>query len=272
MMRSAAASTPNPPRAGEALRAAGLDRLDAEVLLAHVLGRDRAALHAAPEQRLTAAQAARFAALAARRRAGEPVAYLTGRRAFRWLELTVDERVLIPRPETEGLVEAALTLPAGARVVDVGTGSGAVGLALAHERPDLEVVATDCSAPALAVARANAARLRLRVELRQADLLEGIEGRLDAVVSNPPYVPAGERLARDVDAYEPAEALRAGPDGLAVIRRLVPRAAARAPFVALEVGAGQAGAVTELCRAAGYADVEARRDLAGIERIVVARR
>jgi release factor glutamine methyltransferase len=262
-MRSAAGS-PLPPTATD-----GLARLDAELLLAEVLGTTREELYRrAPE--LTPAERERFAALAARRRAGEPVAYLLGRKGFRWLELAVDRRVLVPRPETEGLVEAALGLPRGARVVDVGTGSGAVALALKHERPDFDVVGSDVSADALAVARANGARLGLDVEWVQADLLDG--RRFDAVVSNPPYVEDGAELPVDVAGYEPALALRGGPDGLDVIRRLVPAASAAAPFLALEVGAGQADAVRSLCRDGGFAEVDVRPDLAGIERIVVARR
>jgi release factor glutamine methyltransferase len=242
------------------------------VLLAHVLGGDRAGLIADSARPMTEEELERFRSLAARRLLGEPVAYLVGRREFRWISLAVDGRVLIPRPETELLVEAALGLPVGARVVDVGTGSGAVALALASERPDLRVVAVDVSASALVVARENAARLSLTVSLAGGDLLDAVSGPIDAVVSNPPYVRDDEVLPRDVAAFEPSLALRAGPDGLDVIRRLVPAAAARAPFLALEVGAGQAGAVAELCREAGYSSLEVRPDLAGIERVVVARR
>jgi release factor glutamine methyltransferase len=251
---------------------AGLERLDAEVLLADALRCTRADLFAQGDRAMTEDEMGRFRSLAARRLDGEPVAYLVGRRDFRWLSLAVDPRVLIPRPETEHLVEAALSLPSGARVVDVGTGSGAVALALASERPDLEVVAVDVSADALDVARANAAALGLAVTFAGGDLLDEVAGRVDAVVSNPPYVKDGDELPRDVAAFEPSLALRAGPDGLDVIRRLVPAAAARAPFLALEVGAGQAGAVAELCRAAGYAEIEVVPDLAGIERVVVGRR
>jgi release factor glutamine methyltransferase len=249
-----------------------LDRLDAEVLLAETLSVSRADLIAEPARSMTEEELGRFRGLAARRASGEPVAYLVGRRDFRWISMAVDPRVLIPRPETEHLVEAALGLPSGARVVDVGTGSGAVALALASERPDLEVVAVDVSADALDVARANAALLGLAVTFAGGDLLDEVAGRVDAVVSNPPYVRDSEELPRDVAAFEPSLALRAGPDGLDVIRRLVPAAAARAPFLALEVGAGQAGAVAELCRDAGYAEIEVVPDLAGIERVVVARR
>jgi release factor glutamine methyltransferase len=259
------------------LAAAGVDtpRLDAEVLLADVLGADRALLVAHPCRPLDPAQARRFQAAVRRRREREPVAYITGRRGFRALELQVDPRVLVPRPETEHLVEAALGLPPGARVVDVGTGSGAVALALAAERPDLEVLATDASAGALAVAEANARRLGLAITLLEGDLLAPVEGEVDAVVANPPYVAEADRAALmpEVARWEPAEALFAGEDGLAVIRRLLPQAAAAgARFVALEVGAGQAEAVEALARAAGFADVERVRDLAGHERVVVGRR
>jgi release factor glutamine methyltransferase len=252
--------------------AAGLQtpRLDAQVLLAHVLGVDRSALFLSPGRELTPDEAGRFRDLVTRRwREREPVAYLVGTKGFRRLELAVDRRVLVPRPETEHLVEAALDLPAGARVVDVGTGSGAVALALKDERPDLRLVATDTSADALDVARANAQRLGLDVEFLQGDLLEPVRGAVDAVVSNPPYVGAGAELAPEVARHEPVGALFAGDDGLDVVRRLV--AQARAPFLAMEIGAGQAAAVAALCREAGFAAVDVVRDLAGIERVVVAR-
>ena len=256
-----------------ALSAAGIDtpRLDAEVLLAHALGVDRAALIIEPERPVEGG-AVRAFQTAVRRRAfdREPVAYITGVKGFRHLELQVDRRVLIPRPETETLVEAALDLPQSARVVDVGTGSGAVALALKDERPDLAVTATDVSEDALAVARANAARLGLDVTFVCADLLEGV-GEVDAVVSNPPYVEDGADLPPEIARHEPAEALYAGLDGLAVVRRLVAQAGERgAAFLALEVGAGQALAVEQLARAAGFGRTERRADLAGIERVVAA--
>jgi release factor glutamine methyltransferase len=250
-----------------ALTAAGCEtaRLDAEVLLAAAMGVDRAAVISSPDRGLAPAEARRFQEYARRRTQREPVAYILGRKGFRRLELEVDPRVLIPRPETEHVVEAALDLPAGARVVDVGTGSGAIALALADERPDIDVVATDISPGALAVARANAARLGLDVEFLQGDLLEPVSGRVDAVVSNPPYVSVNDRLAPEIDRYEPAEALYAGGDGLDVVRRLA--AATRdVPFVAVEVGEGQAAAVGEL-----FGATEIVRDLAGIERVVVRR-
>jgi release factor glutamine methyltransferase len=246
-------------------------RLDAEVLLAAAMGVDRAVLISNPERGLEPSEARTFQDYARRRAQREPVAYILGRKGFRRLELAVDPRVLIPRPESEHVVEAALALPAGARVVDVGTGSGAIALALADERPDLEVLGTDTSPGALAVARANAARLGLAVEFMEGDLLSAVDGRIDAVVSNPPYVRARERLAPEIARFEPTEALYAGEDGLDAYRRLVP-AAAGASFVALEVGAGQADDVGALLRASGFESIEVMPDLAGIERVVVARR
>jgi release factor glutamine methyltransferase len=256
-----------------ALTAAGVDtpRLDAEVLLAHALGAGRTALYVDPDREVAGAAARTFQDLVRRRAADrEPVAYLVGRRGFRHLELAVDRRVLVPRPESELLVEVGLELPPGARVVDVGTGSGAVALALKHERPDLEVRATDVSEDALAVARANASRLGLDVAFARADLFEG---GADAVLSNPPYVPDAAPLPPEVARHEPPGAVRGGADGLSVVRRLVARAGATgAGLLAVEVGEGQPPAVAELARQAGFAGIEIRRDLAGIERIVVARR
>jgi release factor glutamine methyltransferase len=258
-----------------ALSAAGVDtpRLDAEVLLAYVLGTDRLRL-AVDRERPVEGPAVRAFQDAVRRRAvgREPVAYITGMRGFRRIDVGVDPRVLIPRPETEELVEAALELPPRARVVEVGTGSGAVALALKDERGDLEVLATDVSEGALAVARANATRLGLDVRFLHADLLEGVPGA-DAVLSNPPYVEDGTALEPEIARHEPAGALFAGPDGLAVIRRLAAQAG-RSParLLALEVGIGQAPAVAVLVRDAGFDAVEIRRDLAGIERVVIGRR
>jgi release factor glutamine methyltransferase len=258
-----------------ALKAAGCDtpQLDAELLLAAAMGTDRAAVVAGPERPVEPDAARRFMEYAARRREREPVAYILGNKAFRSIELAVDPRVLIPRPETEHLVEAVLDLPDGARVCDVGTGSGAIALALASERPDLRVVATDASGEALDVARANAVRLGVDVELHHGDLLADVAGPLDAIVSNPPYVEDGAELAPEIVRYEPALALRAGPGGLDVIRRLLPAAGAtEARVVALEIGAGQAAAVGALMREAGFGDASVVRDLAGIERVLVGRR
>jgi release factor glutamine methyltransferase len=206
----------------------------------------------------------------------EPVAYILGRRHFRRLEMTVDPRALIPRPETELLVEVALALPRGSRVLDVGTGSGAVALALKEERPDLHVTGSDISGGALELARSNAERLGLDVRLLSADLLEGITDEFVAVISNPPYVPDGDRpaLAPEILRHEPASALFAGVDGLDAIRSLIDQAAARdsVRLLALEVGSGQAPAVGGLMREAGFPVVRSERDLAGIERVVVGER
>jgi release factor glutamine methyltransferase len=257
------------------LRDAGCDtpRLDAELLLADALGTTRTQLHLAPERELTLRESDRFAELLRRRRAREPVAYVLRKRAFRYIELRVDARVLVPRPESEGLVETGLRLPPGARVVDVGTGSGAIALALKHERPDLEVLGADVSHDALALARENAHALGLDVTFVHSDLLDGVEGELDAVLSNPPYVAKRDlgTLQPEVIA-EPDVAVFGGHDGFEIVRRLVPAAVQRAPLVAIEVGMGMAQTVGAMLREAGAATVEVQRDLAGIERVVVGRR
>ncbi len=250
-------------------------RLDAELLLSAAVGVSREALVTGPERELEPGQARLFRDLVTRRsRDGEPVAYLLGRRGFRWIELEVDRRVLVPRPETELLVEAALGLPAGSRVLDVGTGSGAVALALKQERPDLEVTASDISAEAIAVAAANRDRLGLDVRIEQADLLDGLGAGWDAILANPPYVAEGDRaqLPREL-SHEPDGALFAGPDGLAVIRRLLPAAAAtEAALLAVEVGEGQADGVAAMAVAAGFGEAAILDDLAGIGRVVAATR
>lgn len=275
-----------PPSAGAALRwataelaAAGCEtpRLDAELLLADSLGVVRERLHSEPDGVLDQAVTARFAGAVGRRGAGrEPVAYILGRRPFRDLELTVDRRALIPRPETEHLVESALRLPAGWRVLDVGTGCGAVALALAMERPDLEVHGSDLSRPALELAGENSRRLGLDVRWHHADLLEGAREDHRAVVANLPYVADGERgsLAPEILRHEPHDALFAGADGLNAIRRLAAQLTVRrgVRFVALEVGAGQGPAVSRLLRDSGFGHVRSERDLAGIERVVAGER
>jgi release factor glutamine methyltransferase len=261
-----------------ALQAAGVDtpRLDAEVLLAHVLGLDRARLVIDSDRAVEGGSVRAFQD-AVRRRAisREPVAYITGVRGFRRLDLHVDGRVLIPRPETETLVEAALELPHGARVVDVGTGSGAIALAIAQERQGVRVTGIDNSPDAIDVARTNAERNGLEVEFMIADLIVG--GPYDLIVSNPPYVRESEwaGLAPEITLYEPREALLAGPDGLDVIRDLVPAAAdalVRGGMLAVEVGQGQSRAVEALFEKAGLRAVETDRDLAGIPRVVRGRR
>lgn len=260
----------------DALRAAGVEspRLDAELLLAEATGWERARLAADADAGVPAAAARRFGEMVRRRLRREPVAYILGRRGFRNIELQVDRRVLIPRPETELLVELALELRPR-RVLDMGTGSGAIALAIAAEIPGCELLASDTSTAALEVARANAARLGLaeRVEFHET-MLPLEPPRLDLIVANLPYVAEFEwaELEPEVTKWEPREALLAGPDGLDVIRAAVAVAAPLAPSLALEVGAGQAPAVSELLFAAGFAMVETRPDLAGIPRVVWGRK
>jgi release factor glutamine methyltransferase len=259
-----------------AIGAAGCEtpRLDAEVLLAHTLGvtRERLLLD---RDLVVAGAAVREFQDAVRRRAveREPVAYIVGRRGFRRLELLVDRRALVPRPETELLVEMGLALGWDTRVLDVGTGSGAVALALKDERPDLHVTGSDVSEDAIALARANGRWLSLDVDWLRADLLNGVPDEFDAVLSNPPYVADGERgaLAPEILRHEPARALFAGVDGLTAIRALLAQVSERrgVATVALEVGVGHAPTVGELVRAAGFRKVRSERDLAGIERVVV---
>jgi release factor glutamine methyltransferase len=256
----------------DALGAAGVDtpRLDAELLLAEATGWDRARLAAEPEAGVPPAAARLFGEMVRRRLRREPVAYILGHRGFRHIELTVDRRVLIPRPETELLVELALELRPK-RVLDMGTGSGAIALAIAAELPGCELIATDTSAAALEVARDNAERLGLsdRVEFVEA-MLPADPGEFDLIVANLPYVAESEwgGLEPEVTKWEPREALLAGPDGLDLIRAAIPVAATAAPALGLEVGAGQAAAVSELLFEAGFARVETRPDLAGIPRVV----
>jgi len=250
-----------------AIAAAGSDTpdLDAQLLLAHALGVDRAALIMDPDRAVEGPAIRTFQDMVRRRSVERvPVAYLLGTKGFRHIDIAVDPRVLVPRPETELLVEVGLTLPHGARVHDACTGSGAVALALKHERPDLIVSGSDASPDAIEVARANAQRLGLDVEFHVGDLLDGV-GAVDAVLANPPYVEAGAQLPPEL-AHEPPGALFAGPDGLDVIRRLA--AAPRPELLAVEIGAGQAAAVADLLGG----DIEVLEDLAGIERVVVSRR
>jgi release factor glutamine methyltransferase len=253
------------------LAAAGADspRLDAELLLAEVLrvGRERLVLDR--EAALGAEAKSKFHRLLTRREDREPVAYILGRREFRYLTLAVDRRVLIPRPETELLVEVGLGLAHGARVADVGTGSGAVALALASERPDLVVVGLDVDTDALEVAAANGARLAPKVEFRRCDLLDG--GDYDAVLANLPYVADGAQLAPEIARWEPAGALFAGPDGLDLVRRLIVQASGLA-LLALEIGPEQAETVAGWLVQSGFGSVEVLPDLAGLARVVVGRR
>ena len=267
-----------------ALAQSGLVPIDGQALLAHVLGKNRAWLAAHGDDALAADAAATFAALAHRRRAGEPVAYLTGLREFWGLELAVSPAVLIPRPETESVVELALSrLPpdAGARVLDLGTGSGAIALALAHERPRADVLATDVSAAALAVARGNAARLGLRnVEFVHSDWYSHVPapwrgGAFDLIASNPPYVAAGDaHLAQGDLRHEPASALSPGGDGLDALRIIVAGARQRlvpGGTLVVEHGYDQSEVVRALFAGAGFSEVTSARDLAGVPRVVAGR-
>jgi len=258
----------------DALAAAGVEspRLDAELLLAEATGRGRAQLAASPEAGVEAPAARAFGEMVRRRVRREPVAYILGRRGFRRIELSVDRRVLIPRPETELLVELALELEPRT-VIDAGTGSGAIALAIADELPDSTVTATDTSLDALVVAKANAARIGAgeRVRLELASLPGDLA--VDLLVANLPYVPAGDLagLEPEITEYEPAEALSPGPTGLEAIDALLgglATGASRPQAVGLEVGIGQAATVADLVRRAGYERVDVRRDLAGIDRVV----
>ena len=262
--------------ATDALRAAGADspQLDAELLLAEATGLDRARLASSPELGIEPAAARAFGAMVRRRVRREPVAYILGRRGFRRLELAVDPRVLIPRPETELLVEVAVELRP-ATVLEVGTGSGAVALAVADELERVSVVVTDTSLDALAAAQANTQRLGLGgvVELVHGSVPVG--RRFDLVLANLPYVAEADMAGLEPELrFEPREALVAGPTGLEVIEAVLGELALAVPrhgAVAFEVGDGQAGLVAELVRRAGWEEVEVRSDLAGIDRVVVGR-
>lgn len=262
-------------------------RLDAELLLAGVLGVKRLELTLRPDEPVGSAAAAAFEEAVARRLAGEPVQYITGEAAFREIEVRVDRRVLIPRPETEVLVEevlrwAAAREKAAGRMLtaaDIGTGSGVIALSLLKEGPFERVLATDVSDEALDLARENAQRLDLaeRLELRRGALFAPLRGeRFDVVVSNPPYVADGEReaLPQDVRDWEPAGALFAGPTGLEVVAALVegaPRHLKPCGLLAVEVGAGQAEEVAwRIGRRGAYAPARVAPDLAGVERVVQA--
>jgi release factor glutamine methyltransferase len=270
--------------ATEGLAAAGVEapRLDAELLLSEATGWDRARIASEPDSRLPVGASREFAEMVRRRLRREPLAYILGRKGFRRIELIVERRALIPRPETELLVEVALELRP-AEVLDVGTGCGAIALAVADELPDTRVVAIDISMDALRVAQANTESLglgdRVDVVSRGVNSLAGAEpdGRpFDLLLANLPYVSEAEweGLAPEIREYEPREALVAGPTGLEAIEALlaeVAELAQRPAAVGLEVGAGQSVAVAELVAAAGYREVETRADLGGIERMVLGR-
>lgn len=277
-------ATETPSTIAQAQRAAmtfGLDRLDAQLLLLHTLGRDshdRAWLIAHDTDAMPDAAWQSLVSRCIRRVTGEPVAYLLGEKEFHGLALQVDARVLVPRPDTETLVEWALDLLRGLpqtrpAVLDLGTGSGAIALALKNARPDVKVDAVDASAGALAVAQANARRLGLDVRFMQGNWLDGIDASMagagyDLIVSNPPYIAEGDPHLPAL-AHEPRSALVAGPDGLADIRRIVqdaPTHLRHDGWLLLEHGHDQSAAVRDLLAARGFVDVVSSDDLAGIAR------
>jgi len=261
------------------LAARGLpsSRLEAELLLGHALSMRRLDLYLHHDRPLDAAEVDAFRDLLRRRGRGEPVAYLTGTWGFRKLTLATDARALVPRPETEVLVELALgRLPSGGSLLDVGTGTGAIALAVATERPDARVVAIDVEVDALALAAENAALHAVSLVLLRSDLYEGLADgdRFDVIVANLPYIAVDDpRVEPGVRDFEPHVALFAGSDGLDLVRRAVmdaPRRLAPGGVIALELGEGQAETVVALACAAGLVDVRVERDLAGIARFVLA--
>lgn len=265
---------------------AGLDspRVDAEYLLAHAMGCSRLSLYVRHHEVVGAEIKAEFRAAVKRRLTREPVAYIEGKRGFHGLglELDVDRRVLIPRPDTEHLVdwlvEELPCAPAPIRLLDVGTGSGAIALALATCRPDAEITACDVSKPALDVAQHNAQRLGLHIDLYCSDLLNGLEvppQGWTAIAANLPYIPSAEieGLQPEVVRFEPRSALDGGEDGLSLIRRLIEQVRRRTALIPggriyLEVGAGQAKHVASMLGALGFSDVQMRSDYGGIQRVV----
>ena len=274
-----------PATAGDALQHArarlaatsGNPRRDAELLLAYVLRCDLVALLAHPERPLSASEAIQYESVLMRRLRSEPMQYITGQQEFYGLAFEVSPDVLIPRPETEHLVEAVLKhVKPNARIIDVGTGSGAIAVALAHALPQAQVTAVDVSPAALEVARRNARRNEVsdRVTFLQSDLLVAVEGGdFDAVVSNPPYVADGEVLEPQVSNYEPHAALYAGPTGLEVYMRLVPQARKLLNphgWLMLEIGFGQQAGVETLLK--GWNALSLVRDLQGIPRVIQAQK
>lgn len=267
-------TTPTLAQALSQAHTLGLARIDAQLLLLHALrraGAGRAWLLAHDTDAMDEATHAQFIALCQRRVAGEPVAYLTGRKEFYGLPLQVDARVLDPRPDTETLVDWALEVVAplpAPRMVDLGTGSGAIALALQSQRADAQVLAVDASTDALAVAQANAERLGLAVQFQSANWLAGVDGLFDAIVSNPPYIASADPHLAAL-THEPLQALASGPDGLDDIRTIVaqaPRHLVPGGWLLLEHGYDQAAAVQALLKAQGFTQVQSRNDLAGIAR------
>lgn len=254
-----------------------IDALDMRILAMHALQLTRVQLITHSERALTAAEAQRLSALVARRIAGEPVAYIVGMREFYGLPLHVTPDVLIPRPETELLVDLALErLPQHARILDMGTGSGAIPVAIAHSRPDAHVVALDVSAAALAVARRNAARYAVAVHFIESNWYGALDQTpFDIIVANPPYIVAGDvHLAQGDLRFEPIDALTDHADGLSALRNIIagaPHHLVSGGWLLMEHGYHQAHAVRELLSAHGFAGIQSWKDLAGIERVTGAR-
>ena len=257
-------------------QALGLDRLDAQMLLLLALERDpndRAWLLSHDQDPMAPDAAARLREMAQRRLGGEPMAYIQGEKAFFGLRLQVDNRVLVPRPDTEALVEWSLELlkamPGQPRFLDLGTGSGAIALAIKSQRPDTHVTATDASADALAVASANAQHLGLAINFKEGQWLQAVKGeRFHLIASNPPYIAEGDHHLQAL-AHEPISALTAGEDGLSDLRTLIttaPDALEPGGWLLLEHGHDQAQAVRKLLSARGFFEVGSRTDLAGIQR------
>lgn len=275
-------NTNKDPRLDAVLRAqAGMDAADAEWLLAHVLQKSRTWLYTHGETVLEFNDIATFEALVQRRLAGEPIAYLTGRRGFWSLDLEVTPDTLIPRPETELLVECALArmpVDRACGVADLGTGSGAIALSIAHERPHAHVIATDASKAALAVAQSNATRLGIAsVEFRHGDWLQALNAdTFNVIVSNPPYIADGDPHLRQGDLrHEPALALSSGCDGLDAIRQIVraaPNHLESDGWLLLEHGWEQGDVVRRVFQSAGFVDVTTKRDLEDRERVTMGRK
>lgn len=267
-------------RSGETLadllhgKRTALPRLELRMLIQHVMQLSHVQLITQSERALTEAETAHLNALVARRLDGEPIAYLIGEREFFGLPFCVNDAVLIPRPETELLVELALQrLPQGGRVLDMGTGSGAIAVAIAHTRPDAGVAALDISGDALTVARENAERNRCNVHFRRSDWFSALtsDERFDLIVSNPPYIVAGDaHLSQGDLRFEPADALTDHADGLSALRTLCRHAGAHLRtdgWLLMEHGYDQSAAVRRLLEEAGFSEVQSWQDLAGIERV-----
>jgi release factor glutamine methyltransferase len=259
-------------------RHVGVDRLDAQLLLGHVLGRSRSWLLANDDASLDTTQQQHLSLLLARRASGEPLAYLVGEKEFHGLTLQVSPAVLVPRPDTETLVDWALELLSDAKtphVLDMGTGSGAIALALKHACPHTHVSALDASTEALAVARGNAERLRLDIELLQSDWWQGVAGRrFDMIVSNPPYIAEGDTHLAALQ-HEPVQALTSGAQGLDALHQIISGASQHlnaGAWLLLEHGHDQANAVASLLAAAGFSEVTTRPDLSGTPRCTGGRR